>query len=332
MTDTALLRRRTLGLLAAAGSGVLALPRLAGAQDFPNRAIRMIIPYPPGGASDVIARILGPHMTEALGQPIVIENRPGGNGGIAAEFVARSPADGYTLLMGNAGPNALNAAVYGARLTYDVIRDFTPISLVSKVPMLIASHPSVPITSLQEMIALGRARNGDLSFAHGGTGAAPHLTMEQLADMNGFKWTPVPFRGGALALTSVLSNQVPIIADTAVVVLPHVREGRLRGIAVTTAERIPQAPDLPTIAEQGFPGFEATSWGGVMGPANLPPPVLERLNAAVVRGMNKPEVVQTLAGQGVQVRTSTPTEFAAHIKSEVERWTAVVQKAGVKPD
>ncbi|MBX9698784.1 MAG: tripartite tricarboxylate transporter substrate binding protein [Acetobacteraceae bacterium] len=316
----------------AAAAVTLAVPRLAAAQEFPSRPIRMIIPYPPGGASDTIARILGPHMSETLGQPIVIENRPGGNGGIASEFVARSQPDGYTTLMGNAGPNALNAAVYGSRLTYDVIRDFTPISLVSKVPMLIAAHPSLPATNLQQMIALGRERRGDLSFAHGGTGAAPHLTMEQLADMNGFKWTAVPFRGGALALTAVLGNQVPIIADTAVVVLPHVQEGRLRGIAVTTAERIPQAPNLPTIAEQGFPGFEATSWGGVMGPANLPPPVLQRLHAAVVRGMNKPEVVEALARQGVQVRTSTPEEFAAHIRSEVERWTAVVQKAGIKPD
>jgi len=322
------LSRRTL-----LGAAAAMAPAARGvAQDYPARPIRMIIPYPPGGASDVIARLLGPPMSETLGQPIVIENRPGGNGAIASEFVARSPADGYTLLMGNAGPNALNAALYGSRLTYDVVRDFTPISLVSKVPMLIAVHPSTPANNLEELIALARARNGELGFAHGGTGAAPHLTMEQLAEMRGIRWTAVPFRGGALALAAVLGNQVPVIADTAVVILPHVREGRLRGIAVTTAERIPQAPDLPTIAEQGFPGFEATSWGGVMGPANLPPPVLQRLHAAVVRGMQTPSVQEALARQGVQVRTSTPEEFAAHIRSEVERWTAVVQKAGIKPD
>lgn len=333
MTRHAAITRRGALATAAAIAAAQALPRPAAAQDgFPSRPLRMIIPYPPGGASDVIARLLGPPMGEALGQPVVIENRPGGNGSIACELVARAPADGYTLLMGNAGPNALNAALYGTRLSYDVIRDFTPVSLVSKVPMVIAANPQVAVTNLQEVIALGRQRQGELSYAHGGTGAAPHLTMEQLAEMNGFRWTAVPFRGGQLALTAVLANQIPIVADTAPVVLPHVREGRLRGIAVTTAERVPQAPDLPTIAEQGFPGFEATSWGGVLGPANLPGAVLQRLHAAVVRGMTSASVQEALARQGVQVRTSSPEEFLTHIRTEVARWTEVVQKAGIKPD
>ena len=323
-------RRAALGALL--GSAALARRRPALAQDFPSRPIRMVIPYPPGGASDVIARLLGPPMGEMLGQPVVIENRPGGNGAIACELVARSPADGYTLMMGNAGPNALNAALYGSRLTYDVIRDFTPISLVSKVPMVIAAHPSTPANDLQALIALARARNGELSYAHGGTGAAPHLMMEQLASLKDFRWTAVPFRGGQLALTAVLANQIPIVTDTAPVVLPHVKEGRLRGIAVSTAERVKQAPDLPTIAEQGYPGYEATSWGGVLGPANLPAPVAQRLHAAVVHGMTRPEVQAALDRQGVQVRTSSPEEFAAHIRAEVERWTEVVQKAGIKPE
>jgi tripartite-type tricarboxylate transporter receptor subunit TctC len=323
--------RRGLALAATLGT-VLPRPHPAAAQDFPTRPIRMIIPYPPGGASDVIARLLGPHMTEALGQTIVIENRPGANGGIAAEFVARSAPDGYTLLMGNAGPNALNQALYGSRLPYDSVRDFTPISIVSKVPMVIAVHPSTPASTLPELLALAKSRTGQLSYAHGGVGSAPHLTMEQIADMQGFQWTAVPFRGGQLAITAVVANQIPIIMDTAVVVLPQVREGRLRGIAVSTLERVPQAPDLPTIAEQGFPGFEATSWGGVMGPANLPAPVLQRLHAAVVRAMNTAEVRDALTRQGVQPRTSTPEEYAAHIRSEVQRWSAVVQKAGIKPE
>jgi tripartite-type tricarboxylate transporter receptor subunit TctC len=234
--------------------------------------------------------------------------------------------------MGNAGPNALVQALLGSRLAYDSVRDFTPISLVSQVPMLIAAHPSLPANNLQEVVALAKARNGDLGYAHGGIGAAPNLMMEQLASLADFKWTAVPFRGGQLALTAVIGNQIPIVADTAPVVLPHVREGRLRGIAVTTAQRIPQAPDLPTIAEQGFPNYEATSWGGVMGPANLPPAILQRLHAAVVAGMTRPDLVEALNRQGVQARTSTPEEFTAHIRAEVERWTAVVQKAGIKPD
>jgi tripartite-type tricarboxylate transporter receptor subunit TctC len=333
MTRHATTRRDALAAAVAAAS--LVLPRHSAAQDagaFPNRPLRMVVPYPPGGASDVIARLLSPPMGETLGQPVVIENRPGGNGRIACELVARAPADGYTLLMGNAGPNALNAALYGSSLSYDVIRDFTPISLVSKVPMVIAANPAIPAKDLREVVVLGKQRQGELSYAHGGTGAAPHLVMEQIADLGGFRWTAVPFRGGQLAITAVLANQVAIIADTAPVVLPHVREGRLRGIAVTTAERVSQAPDLPTIAEQGFPGFEATSWGGILGPPNLPAPVLQKLHAAVVKGMTTRSVQEALDKQGVQARTSSPEEFLAHIRSEVTRWTQVVQKSGIKPE
>ncbi len=318
--------------LALSLGATLALPGLARAQDFPNRPIRMIIPYPPGGASDVIARLLAPQMGEALGQPVVVENRPGGNGRIACELVARSPADGYTLLMGNAGPNALNAALYGSTLSYNVITDFTPISLVSQVPMIIAANPEFQPRGLQAVIAEARRRNGELSYGHGGTGAAPHLTMEQIAGISNIKWTAVPFRGGQLALTATLANQIPLVADTAPVVAPHVREGRLVGVAVTTAQRIPQLPDLPTIAEQGFPGFEAVSWGGVLAPPALPAPVLQRLHAAVVKGMTTPSVKEALDRQGVQIRTSSPDEFLAYIKAEVARWTDVVQKGGIKPD
>jgi tripartite-type tricarboxylate transporter receptor subunit TctC len=327
MTMPMLGRRAALAL----GAG-LSLPGLAQAQDFPNRPMRMIVPYPPGGASDVIARLLAPQMGELLGQPVVVENRPGGNGRIACELVARAPADGYTLLMGNAGPNALNAALYGASLSYNVITDFTPISLVSQVPMIIAANPEFTPKGLRAVIAEAKRRNGDLSYGHGGTGAAPHLTMEQLAGMENFRWTAVPFRGGQLALTATLANQIPLVADTAPVIVPHVREGRLTGVAVTTAQRIPQLPDLPTIAEQGFPGFEAVSWGGVLSAPGLPAPILRRLHDAVVRGMGMPSVKEALDRQGVQIRTSSPDEFLAYIKAEVARWTEVVQKGGIKPE
>lgn len=328
MAQSRISRRATLGgMLGAAG---LAMPAFA--QDWPARPIRMLVPYPPGGASDVIARLLAQPMSEMLGQAVVVENRPGANGGIAAEAVARSAPDGYTLLMGNAGPNALNQALLGSRLPYDCVRDFTPVSLVSKVPMVIAVNPATPARTLPELLDWVRQRPGEVSYAHGGVGSAPHLTMEQIAVMRGVSWTAVPFRGGQLAITAVVAGQIPIIMDTAVVVLPQVRDGRLRGIAVTTLERVPQAPELPTMAEQGFPGFEATSWGGILGPARLPPPVTERLHAAVVRAMGLPEVKDALIRQGVQPRTSTPAEFAAHIASEVRRWTEVVQRAGIKPE
>lgn len=332
MTDHHLLRRRGLALLAGGAGAALALPRMGAAQDYPARAIRMIVPYPPGGASDVIARLLGPFMTEVLGQPIVVENRPGANGGVAAEFVARSAPDGYTLLMGNAGPNALNQALYGTRLPYDSVRDFSPISMVSIVPMLLAAHPDLPAKDLREAIALAKARPGTLNYGHGGVGSAPHLTMEQLADIGGFQWTAVPFRGGQLAIAAVLGNTIPLLMDTSVTLVPQVKEGKLRGLAVTTLERVAQVPDVPTIAEQGFPGFEATSWGGILGPSNLPAPIVQRLHAAILHAMAKPEVKSTLGTRGVIGRTSTPEEFTTFIRAEVARWSAVVQKSGIKPE
>jgi tripartite-type tricarboxylate transporter receptor subunit TctC len=319
-------RRTLLGLLAAAP----ALPALA--QDWPSRPIRMVVPYPPGGASDVIARLLAQPMTETLGQTVIVENRVGANGGIAAELVARSAPDGYTLLMANAGPNALNQALLGRRVPYDAVADFSPISLVSAVPLVLAVHPGLPANTLQELLAYVRARPGAVNYATGGIGSAPHLTLEQLGSLAGIRWVNVAFRGGQLAIAAVVGGQLPVIMDTAPVVLPQVRDGRLRGIAVTTAGRIPQAPDLPTIAEQGFPGFDATSWGGIMGPARLPAPVVERLHAAVLRAMALPQVRDALIRQGIEPRTSTPAEFAGHVASEVRRWTAVVQQANIQPE
>jgi tripartite-type tricarboxylate transporter receptor subunit TctC len=319
------MRRR--GILGLAGAA-LASPALA--QE--ARSIRMVVPYPPGGASDVIARLLAQPLSEALNQTVVVENRPGANGGIAAELVARSAPDGTTLLMGNAGPNALNQALYGRRLAYDSVADFTPISLVSSVPMVMAIHPGFPARNLQELIAQARARPGEVNYATGGIGSAPHLTLAQLGTMAGINWVNVAFRGGQQSITAVVAGQIPIIMDTAPVVLPQVRDGRVRGIAVTSIARVPQAPDLPTIAEQGFPGFEATSWGGILGPARLPAPVVQRLHGAILRAMALPEIRAAMERQGIAPRTSTPAEFAAHIAAEVTRWTEVVRVADIKPE
>ena len=310
-------------------SASLATPALAQVE---TRLVRFVVPYPPGGASDVIARMLAPPLGEALGQTVVIENRPGANGGIAAELVARAPPDGLTLLMGNAGPNALNQALYGSRLAYDCLTDFTPISLVSSVPQVMALYPGFPAKTLPELIDYARAHPGEVNYAVGGIGSAPHLTLSHLGNMAGINWVSVSFRGGQASITSVVAGQIPIIMDTAPVVLPQVREGRVRGIAVTSRHRIPLAPDLPTIAEQGFPGFEATRWGGVLGPAKLPPAVTERLHAAVVRAIAQPQLRAALAKQGVEPLTSTPAEFAAHIAAEVQRWTQVVRIANIQPE
>jgi len=315
-----------------AGFGLALLAAPAMAQTWPTRQIRLIVPFPPGGASDIIARLMAPHLAEQLGQQVVVDNRTGANGQIAAEHVARSAADGYTLFMGNAGPSALSQALIGARLPYDSVRDFSFISLVSDVPMAIAVHPSIQAEDLQQLLGLARTRPGQISYGHGGTGAAPHLAMEQIAHLSGTQFNSVPFRGGALAMAAVMGNQVNMIVDTAPVVLPQIRDGRVRGIAITSAERSPQAPGLRTVAEQGFPGWQATSWGGIQAPANLPEPIIARVQAAVVAVMARADVQETLARQGVIARSSTPAAFRAHVEREVARWTEVVRVANIRPD
>ena len=320
-------RRATFGIAASAVTA-----RGAAAQAWPTRSVRMVVPYPPGGASDIIARVMAQPMTEMLGQTVIIENRPGANGQIAAEQIARGTADGYTIMMGNAGPNALSQALLGSRLPYDSVRDFSFVSIVSAVPMAIGAHPSTPANNLQELLALARARPGEMNYAIGGVGAAPHLTMEHLASITGVRFTAVGFRGGQLAMTAVIGGQIPFIIDTAPVVLSQVREGRLRGIAVTTLNRVPLAPDVPTIAEQGFPGFEATSWGGIVAPPNLPAPIAQRLNQVVVAVMQRADVRETLARQGIEARWTTSDQFRDHVASELRRWTEVVRVANIQPE
>jgi tripartite-type tricarboxylate transporter receptor subunit TctC len=315
-------RRAALGLVA------LATPAIA--QE--TRTIRLVVPYPPGGASDVIARLLAGPMGEVLGQTVIIENRPGANGAIAAELVVRSPPDGLVLFMGNAGPSAMNQALLGRRLPYDSVADFTPICLVSSVPMVLGMYPEHPAKTLPELIAYAKARPGEVNYATGGIGSAPHLVLAQLATLAGINWVQVAFRGGQQAIASVVAGQVPFLMDTAPVVLPQVREGRVRGVAVTSLQRVAAAPEIPTIAEQGFPGFQATSWGGILGPARMPPTVTARLNDAVVRAMGTPAVRESYARLGIDPRTSTPEEFRAHIAAELARWTEVVRVAEIKAE
>lgn len=311
-------------------AATLATPGLGLAQD--ARTIRFVVPYPPGGASDVIARLLAGPLGDVLGQTVIVENRPGGNGSVACELVARSAPDGTTLLMGNAGPNALNQALYGRRLSYDVVADFTPIALVSAVPQVLASFPGLPVRDLQSLLQYARERPGEVNYATGGIGSMPHLTLAQLGTMAGVNWVNIAFRGGQASIMAVVAGQVQALMDTAPVVLPQVRDGRVRGIAVTTLTRIPQAPEIPTIAEQGFPGYEATSWGGILGPPKLPAPVLARLNDAVVRAIGTAEVKAAMERQGIRPLATTPAEFAAHIAKEVARWTEVVRAADIRPE
>ncbi|MBR0668110.1 tripartite tricarboxylate transporter substrate binding protein [Roseomonas hellenica] len=322
-------RRRTLFALAGL-TPALATPALAQA-DWPTRPIRMVIPYPPGGASDIIARLLAPHMTELLGQVWVVENRPGANGFIAAEHVARSAPDGYTLLMGNAGPNGTGPALYGSRTPYDAIRDFSAIMAVSVVPLVMAVHPAVPVRSFPEFIAHAREIRGRLSYGTAGVGSAGHMGIELLKSLTDIEMTHVPYRGSSPLTSDLIAGTVPLSCDTAPVLLPHAQAGRVRAIAVTAAQRIPEAPELAAVSET-VPGFETVSWGGVMGPAGLPPPIVARLNTALNTAMARPQVGEALQRQGIQPQRGTPEAFATYVAAEVRKWTGVVQQMGLRPE
>ncbi|TCH99819.1 tripartite tricarboxylate transporter substrate binding protein [Roseococcus sp. SYP-B2431] len=315
-------------LLLAGSTAALATPAIAQSA-WPSRPIRMVIPYPPGGASDIIARLLAPHMTELLGQTLVVENRPGANGFIAGEHVARAAPDGYTLLMGNAGPNGTGPALYGSRTPYDPIRDFSPIMAVSVVPLIMGMNPSVPVRNFPEFLAYAREMGSRLSYGTAGVGSAGHMGMELLKSLTGIEMQHIPYRGSAPLTSDLIAGVVPLSCDTAPVLLPHAAAGRVRAIAATSARRIAEAPDLATVAET-VPGFESVSWGGVMGPAHLPAPVVERLNAALRTSMER--IAAQLQSQGIQPQRGTPEEFAAYVAAEVRKWTEVVQKMGLRPE
>ena len=319
-------RRQALTL--AALSPALAAPALA-QSGWPSRTVRMVIPYPPGGASDIIARLLAPHMTELLGQTLVVENRPGANGFIAAEYVARSAPDGYTLLMGNAGPNGTGPALYGSRTPYDPIRDFSAIMAVSIVPTVVAVHPSVPARTFPEFMEYVRSQGGRFSYGTAGIGSAGHMGIELLKLQTGLEMTHIPYRGSGPTVADLIAGTIPMSIDTAPVQLPHAQAGRIRALATGALQRIPEAPDVPAIADT-VPGFETVSWGGVMGPAGLPHPVVLRLNAALTTAMER--IGPQLQSQGIQPQRGTPEEFASYVANEVRKWTEVVQKMGLRPE
>jgi tripartite-type tricarboxylate transporter receptor subunit TctC len=320
-------RRTTLAALAA-----LALPMTAHAQAWPSRQpIRFVIPYPPGGASDVTARTLGAKMAESLGQSVVIENRPGANGIIALEHVAKSAPDGYTILMANLGPNAINPVVY-SKLPYDAIKDFTPITLTSIVPQIMVVNPSLPVKSVQELIAYIKANPGKVNYASAGNGASNHLSAELFNTMAGVKMVHVPYKGDTPAMTDVIAGTVGVMFPTAIAASPHVKSGKLRAIGVTSTKRIPSLPDIPTVAEAGVPGFEAVSWGGVMAPGGAPPEVVARLNAEINRILKLPDVSEKLQSLGAEIVGSTPQQFAEYLQSEIAKWGKVARDNNVKLD
>ncbi len=306
-----------------------ALP--AGAQNYPAKPIRLIVPFPPGGGNDIMARTIGQKLTEATGQQVVIDNRGGAGGNIGAETAARAVADGYTLFLGGVGSHGTNPGLQ-AKLPYDPVRDFAPITLIALAPLIVVAHPSLPVKSIAELIQYAKARPGQLNFASSGTGSIAHLAPEMLNAMAKIQITHIPYKGTGPALVDLLGGQVQLMMNSAVSMLPQVRGGKLRALAATGARRLAALPDLPTVAESGVPGYEAASWYGILAPAKTARPIIDRLNREIVAIVRLPELRDRLIAEGAEPAGNTPDEFAAYIKRELARWAAVIKNAGIRPE
>ena len=303
----------------------------AAAQSYPERPIRLIVPFPAGGGVDGAARVMSQYLSEPLSQQVVIDNRGGSGGIIAAEIAARAAPDGYTLFFGGSASHGITPHLY-AKLPYDAIRDFTPIVLVGATPYFLVVNPATPATTVKELLALARAKPGQLNYASAGSGSTLHLTGEMLKSMARVDIVHVPYKGAATALSDLLGGQVQMMFGPAVVMQPHVKTGRLRALAVTSEKRTRLAPELPTIAEAGVTGFESTGWYGLLGPAKLPPAIVARLDREVSRAVASREIGERFAVLGIEPLGGTPQEFAAYIKSELAKWGKVVRESGAKVD
>ena len=313
-------------------AGLLASITSAQAQQpYPNRPVRWVVPFAPGGPTDIMSRAIGEKLGQRLGQQFVVDNRGGAGGNIGAEIVARAPADGYTLMIGHVGTHAINLALY-KNVRYDPVRDFTPLTLLATLPLALLVHPAVPATNVKELIALAHKRPGELNFGSAGNGGPTHLTGEVFKSMSKANIVHVPYKGNAQSLTELIGGRVQMMFSNLLTSMPHVRNGRLRALAISTAKRSPQAPDLPTVAESGIAGFDVTPWYGALGPANLPPALKTLLHNEITAIVKSPELRERFVTQGVDLSSSTPQEFAALIQSEVPRWRKIVLDSGAKVD
>ena len=318
-------------------SAALAFAVLAGhaapavAEDYPARPLRIVVPYPAGGTSDILARSIGQKLSESLGQPIVVENKPGANGNVGADLVAKAPPDGYTLLLADIGALAISPSVYPT-LPFDPTKDFAPVTMVAYSPHILVVHPAVAASSVKELIALAKAKPGKLNFAISGVGGAPHLAGVDFALRTGIDWAYIPYKGGSQAIADVAGGQADVTMNGMLATYPLVQGGKLKLLAVSSARRMGAIPDVPTLAESGLAGFESGSWQGVVAPAGTPRNVVARLNAEITRIVNSPEMRDNLGKQGADVRTNTPDEFAAFIRGEKMKWAKVVKDANVKID
>ena len=300
------------------------------AQDYPSRPVRIVVPFSPGGSTDVLARIVGQKLTERSGQPVIIENRAGAGGNIGAEQVARSAPDGYTLLLGGV-PHAISASLY-SKLPYDLARDLAAIAEIASFPSAIVLHPSLPANSASELIALARARPGRLSFGSAGNGSPNHLSLELFQTMAGVRMVHVPYKGSGQLVGDLLAGQVQLASMGLPVAVPHVQSGKLRAVAVTGAARSSLLPEVPTLSEAALPGFEVTSWYGVFGPARLPADIVVKLNSEIGSAVTAPDVKERLAALGAEPSVKAPDQFARYVRQEITKWAKVVKDSGAKAE
>ena len=316
-------------VLLCAALAVFLSPALA--QQYPTRPVRFVVPFAPGGSTDTLARTIGLKLADALGQQIVVDNRPGANGDIGMIIVAKAPPDGYTILLGYIANLAIAPSLY-AKMPYDPVKDYAPVTQIATSPNVLTAHPSVQAKSLKELIELAKAKPGAVNFASTGVASVGHLTGELLNNLAGMKMTHVPYKGGGQAIIDLLGGHVQVMFSGFSAAMPHIKSGKVRALAVTGAKRSPALAEVPTIAEQGFPGVEATAWYGVLAPAGTPKPVVSRLHGETVGILKQPDVVQRLDGLGFEIVGSTPEQFGAYIRTEIKKWEMVVRASGAKPD
>lgn len=302
----------------------------ARAEGYPDRPVRVLVPFPAASATDVLARTIGQKLSEKWRQPVVIDNRPGAGGNLGTELAAKSPADGYTILMGTVA-NAISTTLY-KKLSYNFVKDFDPVTLVATTPLVLVANPKFPGNSVKDVINFAKAKPGELNFSSGGTGTSNHLAGEMLKSMTGINMVHVPYKGTPAAYSDLLSGQVSLMFDNIVAVMPHIKAGSLKPIAVTSAQRVPSLPEVPTVAESGVPGFNAVSWIGALVPAGTPQDIVAKLNTDLVAVLNMPDVKERLAASGAELKPSTPAQLAEHIRTEIDKWGKAVKSSGAQAE
>lgn len=318
-------------ILAAFCATVSSVTAVAAAQDFPSKTIKIVVPYAPGGATDLLARTVGQHMSEKMGVAVVVENKPGANGMLGSTQVAKSPADGYTIGIASPGNHAANASLY-KDIPYDTIKDFTNISLSVEAPMVLVANPVLKVKSVPELIKLAKSQPNSISYASGGSGSSMHLAMAQFATQADIKMNHIPYKGSGNSYVDLLGGRVTLLIDVLPSSLPHVKSGKLLALATAGKKRLPELPEVPTMEEVGLKGYSANSWYGFVGPADLPKNVLAKLNGAITAALKDAGVAQKLSQAGLVIVASTPEQFDAHIRSEVARAADVIRLANIKPD